>query len=126
MTGVQTCALPISLDTHRLLLWAQENGKGDELLEAMYSGYFEKKQSLFTREDLIAIAATVGISEAQVDSAITSQEFANQVLSDQSQARQYGANGVPFFVIDNKYGISGAQPQEVFDQTLTTALKERN
>ena len=79
-----------------------------------------------TREDLIAIAATVGISEAQVDSAITSQEFANQVLSDQSQARQYGANGVPFFVIDNKYGISGAQPQEVFDQTLTTALKERN
>ena len=115
-----------TLDAHRLLLWAQENGKGDELLEAMYSGYFEKKQSLFTREDLIAIATNVGISEAQVDSAITSQEFANQVLSDQSQARQYGANGVPFFVIDNKYGISGAQPQEVFDQTLTTALKERN
>ena len=112
-------------DAHRLLLWSATIGKEDELLEAMYSGYFEKKKSLFTRRDLIAIAAEVGISESQVNEVLDSNSYLNQVIEDQELARQYGANGVPFFVIDNKYGISGAQPQEAFDQTLATAFKER-
>ena len=50
----------------------------------------------------------------------------DQVKEDQSIAHQLGANGVPFFVFDMKYGISGAQPQEVFDQTLVAALSEAN
>jgi predicted DsbA family dithiol-disulfide isomerase len=92
----------------------------------MYSGYFEKKKSLFTRADLIAIAAEVGITADQVNQVLDSDQYSDQVRADQELARQYGASGVPFFVIDNKYGISGAQPQEAFDQTLATALKERN
>ena len=112
-------------DAHRLILWAESVGKGDDLLEAMYSGYFEKKKSLFARADLIAIAQEVGISPEQVNKILDSNEYADQVVEDQNLARSYGANGVPFFVIDNKYGISGAQPQEVFDQTLQSALAER-
>jgi predicted DsbA family dithiol-disulfide isomerase len=113
-------------DAHRLLLWAESIGKEDQLLEAMYSGYFEKKKSLFTRDDLIAIAGEVGITADQVNDVLDSNNYLDQVTADQELARQYGASGVPFFVIDNKYGISGAQPQEAFDQTLAAALKERN
>jgi predicted DsbA family dithiol-disulfide isomerase len=107
-------------DAHRLILWAEEIGKGDELLEVIYSAYFEKKQSIFSHDDLIALALSVGIEEAPARELLLSDRFADQVNEDQDLARQLGANGVPFYVIDMKFGISGAQPQEHFDSIFTT------
>lgn len=109
-------------DAHRLLLWAQEQGSGDELLEAMYSSYFEKSGSLFDHESLIALSVSVGLDESSVVELLNSNEFGRQIEQDQALAQQLGANGVPFYVVDMKYGISGAQPQEAFDQTLRSAL----
>ncbi len=109
-------------DAHRLLLWAQEQGSGDALLEAMYSSYFEKSGSLFDHASLTSLAVSVGLDEESVASLLNSSEYSEQVEQDQALAHQLGANGVPFYVIDMKYGISGAQPQEAFDQTLQTAL----
>jgi predicted DsbA family dithiol-disulfide isomerase len=106
-------------DAHRLILWAEEIGKGDELLEVIYSAYFEKKQSIFTHEDLVALALSVGIEEAPARDLLLSDRFADQVNEDQDLARQLGANGVPFYVIDMQFGISGAQPQEHFDSIFT-------
>ncbi len=103
-------------DAHRLILWAQENGRGDDLLEALYSAYFEKKRSIFTHDDLVAIAAEVGIEERAARELLLSNLFASEVSEDQNLAHQLGASGVPFYVIDMKFGISGAQPQEHFDQ----------
>ena len=111
-------------DAHRLLLWADSIGKGDELLEAMYSGYFEKKKSLFTRKDLIEIAKQVGIESDEVNALLDSDKYQDQVKADQALAAQLGANGVPFYVVNMKYGISGAQPQEAFNQTLKAALAQ--
>jgi predicted DsbA family dithiol-disulfide isomerase len=108
-----------TVDAHRLILWAEKIGKGDELLEAIYSAYFEKKQPIFTHEDLIAIASTVGIDTSDAKALLDSNSFADRVSEDQNLAHQLGANGVPFYVIDMKFGISGAQPQEVFDQIFT-------
>ena len=107
-------------DAHRLILWAEEFGKSDELLEVIYSAYFEKKQPIFSHEDLVALAASVGIEEAPVRELLLSDRFADQVNEDQDLARQLGANGVPFYVIDMKFGISGAQPQEHFVSIFTT------
>ncbi len=107
-------------DAHRFILWAEEIGKGDELLEAIYSAYFEKKQSIFSHDDLVALAVSVGIEEAPARALLLSDRFADQVNEDQDLARQLGANGVPFYVIDMKFGISGAQPQERFDLIFTT------
>ncbi len=107
-------------DAHRLILWAEEIGQGDELLEVIYSAYFEKKQSIFTHDDLVALALSVGIEEAPARELLLSDRFADQVNEDQDLARQLGANGVPFYVIDMKFGISGAQPQEHFDSIFTT------
>lgn len=113
-------------DAHRLLLWADSLGKQDELLEAMYSSYFEKSGSLFDHESLINLAESVGLMRDQVQAILDSNNFADQVDQDQLIAQQLGANGVPFYVVDMKYGISGAQPQEIFDQTLAKAFSEES
>ena len=109
-------------DAHRLILWAEEFGRGDDLLEAIYSAYFEKKRSIFSHDDLIAIAKEIGVDGEQAAELLNSDRFIDQVKEDQNLAHQLGANGVPFYVIDMKFGISGAQPQEHFDQIF--ALSE--
>jgi predicted DsbA family dithiol-disulfide isomerase len=108
-----------TVDAHRLILWAEEIGKGDQLLEAIYSAYFEKKLSIFSHDDLVAIAQTIGINSSAAMELLQSERFRDQVEEDQNLAHQLGATGVPFYVIDMKFGISGAQPQEVFDQIFT-------
>ena len=110
-------------DAHRLILWAEEIGKGDQLLEVIYSAYFEKKQSIFTHDELIALATSIGINGIEAKALLQSDRFADQVNEDQDLARQLGANGVPFYVIDMKFGISGAQPQEHFD-SIFAGLEE--
>lgn len=106
-------------DAHRLILWAEESGKGDELLEALYSAYFEKKRSIFSHEDLITIAKEVGIDGDAARNLLQSDEMSERVSEDQGLAASLGATGVPFYVIDMKFAISGAQPQELFDQIFT-------
>ena len=113
-------------DAHRLLLWAQEFGKQDELLEALYSAYFEKQKEIFSADGLLAIVSEVGLDVDGARKVLDGNDFADQVRADQQQAHQFGANGVPFVVIDMKYGISGAQPQEIFDQTLAKAFFEKS
>lgn len=105
-----------TVDAHRLIFWAESFGKGDDLLEAIYSAYFEKKLPIFSHPDLVAIATTVGIDPSAALEVLQSSQYADQVSEDQNLAHQLGANGVPFYVIDMKFAISGAQPQEVFDQ----------
>ena len=111
-------------DAHRILLWAATQGKQAELLEEMYSAYFEKSEPLFSRDDLKVVAARVGIDAATIDAVLDLGEYAAEVQQDQAVAHSLGANGVPFFVIDMQIGISGAQPQEVFDQALNQALNQ--
>lgn len=113
-----------TIDAHRLLLWAEGIGKQEELLEDMYSAYFEKSQPLFSHEDLLAVTDQVGIDHASAEAILISDEFHDRVLEDGELARQLGATGVPFFVVDMKFGISGAQPIEAFTQTLEMAWKE--
>ena len=113
-----------TFDAHRLLLWAATIDKQDALLEEMYSAYFEKSDPLFSREDLIAVTARVDIEAHEVSKVLDSNAFRDEVIADRTLASQLGATGVPFFVVDMKYGISGAQPLEAFTQTLEGAWAE--
>ena len=113
-----------TMDAHRVLKWAESTGAAQELLEKMYSAYFEQSKPLFSHEDILAITDELGLDHASVIAVLISDNYRDLVLQDQDVARQLGANGVPFFVIDMKYGISGAQPQEDFTETLATALSE--
>jgi predicted DsbA family dithiol-disulfide isomerase len=113
-----------TFDAHRLLLWAGTIDKQDELLEAMYSNYFEKSKPLFAHTDLVAVALSVGIDADAAEDLLNSHKFADEVNADRNLSAQLGATGVPFFIFDMKYAISGAQPLEAFTQTLESAWAE--
>ncbi len=113
-----------TFDAHRLLIWSASVGKQDQLLEAMYSAYFEKSQPLFSHDDLVSVSTSAGFDASEVRTFLNTEAFTQEVLADRELATQLGATGVPFFVIDMKFGISGAQPLEVFTQTLESAWQE--
>lgn len=105
-------------DAHRLVLWAQQNGEAGPLLDRLYRAYFTEGLPVFTADQLAPLAVEVGFDEAQVRAVLASDDFGAQVDADQQLAGAFGANGVPFFVLDRRLGISGAQPLEVFESAL--------
>ena len=113
-----------TFDAHRLLLWAATQDKQDELLEVLFSNYFEKSLPVFSHADLVSAAVGVGIDADKADDLLTSTSYTDEVIADRNLASQLGATGVPFFVFDMKFGISGAQPLEAFAQTLESAWAE--
>ena len=110
-------------DAHRLVLWAQEQGQSAELLESIYSGYFEQARDIFTRDALCDLADRAGLDSNDARAMLSGSAFIDEVAADQSLAAQFGATGVPFFVFDRAYGISGAQPLEAFTATLERAAQ---
>jgi len=106
-------------DAHRLLHAAGER-RGD-LKEALLHAYFVEAQNVADHETLTRIATEVGLDEVVVKEVLTSDRYADEVEADIRQASAYGATGVPFFVIDEKYGVSGAQPVDTFRQVLDRA-----
>ena len=110
-----------TFDAHRLLLWSATIDMQDELLEAMYSSYFEKERPLFSHSDLVLVASGIGIDADKVEEILITDKYSDEVIADRNLAAQLGATGVPFFVFDMKFGISGAQPLENFVKTLDEA-----
>ena len=113
-------------DAHRLALWAQDQDPAvaQRLLEAMYSAYFEQGRGVFSTDDLVALAAEVGLDADAAREMLAGSAYLDKVVEDQVLARTFGANGVPFFVIDRAYGVSGAQPVEVFLNAIDQARAE--
>lgn len=114
-----------TFDAHRVLLYAATINKQQDLLEAMYSSYFEKSRPLFSHHDICEVAETVGLSSVDLMNVLESDQYKDEVIADRDLASQLGATGVPFFVVDMKYGISGAQPLEAFVETINAAWNER-
>jgi predicted DsbA family dithiol-disulfide isomerase len=108
-------------DAHRLLQLARERGRQPELVERLHRAYFTEQDSVFDRAALARLAADVGLDPAEVAAVLDSDQFGADVTADEQTAQALGATGVPFFVIDRRYGISGAQPAEVIGQALNQA-----
>jgi predicted DsbA family dithiol-disulfide isomerase len=116
-----------TIDAHRLLhLAAHEGGPGQQgaLKEALLHAYFIDAANVGDHDTLAAVATGAGLDEPRVRAVLSSDEYAAEVQADIRQAAEYGATGVPFFVIDQRYGISGAQPAELFEQALDQAWAE--
>lgn len=105
-------------EAHRLIQHAKTLGKGEAMEEALFKAYFVDGRNLADHQVLSQIAAECGIDEASATAALNNLEYAEAVQRDIYEGVQIGVRGVPFFVFDNKYGISGAQPLEVFTRTL--------
>ena len=106
---------------HRLIQLAKEKGKGSEAEELLFKAHFTEGRNVASPEVLVEIGLALGLSEEEVKNSQTDARYAEAVDLDLYEARQLGVRGVPFFVFDRKYAVSGAQPVEVFLQTLEKA-----
>ena len=113
-----------TFDAHRLIQFAATHGKRHQTLLRLYAAYFTNGESVADHATLKSIAAEVGLPADEVSSMLETDAFAAEVHADIQQAAAYGINGVPFVVINNKYGISGAQGSEAFADALNTVWAE--
>lgn len=113
-----------SFKAHRIIQLAKTKGLGDLAEETFFHAHFTQNRDLGDVETLVALGKEIGLSEAEVNDALTNEDYAYKVRQDIQEARQTGVSGVPFFVFNRKYAVSGAQPVEVFLQTLEKSFAE--
>ncbi|GAA1718853.1 DsbA family oxidoreductase [Fodinicola feengrottensis] len=115
-----------TVKAHQVLHLAKARGKQAELKERLLSAYFVEGRRLADPEVLADLAAEVGLDRAEVLDVLANDKFVDDVRADQQQALRYGIQGVPFYVVEGKYGISGAQASETFVEVLRKVAKERD
>ncbi|WP_344771074.1 DsbA family oxidoreductase [Aeromicrobium panaciterrae] len=113
-----------TIKAHQLLHLAKSHGLQVEMKERLLKAYFEEGRHVGETDELADLGADVGLDRDEVVKALESDQFLDDVLADKAQAVAYGINGVPFFVINGKYGVSGAQESAVFVDVLTQAAAE--
>lgn len=111
-----------SFDAHRLVQLAKKHKLTDELEERFFKAYFTDGELLSDRDSLIRLASEAGLPKEEVIGVLDSEQYAEEVRGDIQEARQLGVTGVPFFVLDRRYAVSGAQDASVFTDTLRKAL----
>jgi predicted DsbA family dithiol-disulfide isomerase len=107
-------------DAHRLVQLARGTGRQADIVERLHKAYFTDQESIFDSGSLVRLATEAGLDQADAERVLSTTEFDDDVTQDERTASLLGATGVPFFVIDRRFGVSGAQPPE----TLTRALEQ--
>jgi predicted DsbA family dithiol-disulfide isomerase len=115
---------PNTFDAHRLIWLAEREGVQAAVKEALMSAYFEQGVDLSKKENLLAVVTAAGLDGAKAAQLLASDEGTQAVRQLEQLNYQRKISGVPFYIINNKYGVSGAQPAEVFVQALTQVGQE--
>ncbi len=115
-----------SFDAHKMIQLAKTKGLGDEAEERLFLAYFNQGKDFGDLKTLVELGTDIGLNEQEIIAAINSEDFAYRVNQDIQEAQNIGVRGVPFFVFNRKYAVSGAQPPAVFLQTLDQSFKEWN
>ncbi|KRK58075.1 DSBA oxidoreductase [Fructilactobacillus fructivorans] len=110
-----------TLKAYRLLHFAETKGKESELMDKLFEAYFADGLNVDDNAVLTDLAMSVGLNQDEVKSVLDSDKFKNDVRADEAAAQQVGINGVPFYVFNKKYAVSGAQPFKVFKSALDKA-----
>jgi predicted DsbA family dithiol-disulfide isomerase len=114
-----------SFKAHRLLHLAKKYGKQNEMEEKLFSAYFTKGKNIDDNEILLQLAMQIGLDEKETKEVLLTDAFSDEVKHDIAHARQLYVRGVPYFLFDDKFAVSGAQDETVFLQALNRALTER-
>jgi predicted DsbA family dithiol-disulfide isomerase len=114
-----------TFDAHRLLHLAAEHGLQGALKEALLSAYQEKGQHIADPDVLTSVAVNVGLDADEVRKVLASDRYVDEVRADEIEAREIGVQGVPFFVFDRRYAVSGAQPSDVLLDVLERTWADR-
>ena len=113
-----------TFDAHRLIHLAAGHGLGDAMEERLFAAYFTEGRSVGDRASLAGLAAEVGLDPDEVEPALQGATSPTRCAGDEARASALGISGVPFFVIDEAYGVSGAQPADVLLGALERAWSE--
>jgi predicted DsbA family dithiol-disulfide isomerase len=113
-----------TFDAHRLTMYAQTKGLMKEMTERLLRAYFTESKHIGDHAELTDMAVEIGLDRESVEKMLSSDEMADVVRADERTAQQYGVTGVPFFLINKKYALTGAQPTEVFVQALQKIIAE--
>jgi len=108
---------------HRLAKWTQQFGKATAYTEALMAGYFKDGEDLNKDEFLLKVIAQLDLDRRVAERILASTDFSEELDKDRYEAQQLGVQSVPFFVFENRYGIKGAEPNEVFVRTLHQAAE---
>ena len=111
-------------DAHRLIQLAKDRDRQAALVERLHRAYFTEQDSVFDHEALTRLAVEAGLDHDEVASVLSGDAYTDHVETDEAMASALGATGVPLFVIDRKYGISGAQPAATIAEVLAQAWRE--
>lgn len=109
---------------HELLAFASDRGRQADAWKAVSHAYFGEQQSIFDTDALVDLAGKMGLDPVEVRTALETRQYRGEVEEDGLEARRLGATGVPFFVIDRRYGVMGAQPAAVLLDALQQAWHE--
>lgn len=115
-----------SFRSHQLLQFAKSKGLGDEIKEALFKAHFTEGKNIDDRQSLIEITTSIGLDKKETEDVLDSERFAYEVKQDEMEAKNIGVQGVPFFVFNNKYAVSGAQAPETFLEVLEKSREENN
>jgi len=113
-----------TFDAHRLAKWASTFGKEEELTSRLMKAYFTDGMNLANTSDLLQLIIELGFDSVKAKDILDSDQYADQVKAEIEEAKQVGVQGVPFFVLNRKYGVSGAQQEEYFYNVLQQLWEE--
>jgi predicted DsbA family dithiol-disulfide isomerase len=110
-----------TLDAHRLVHLARDRKRQDQVIERLFRGHFSEQRSLFDHQSLLDLAVDGGLDRDEARTVLAAGTYAEAVAADQAAARALGVDGVPFFMFDNRYAVSGAQRSPIFAEVLSRA-----
>ncbi len=113
-----------TFDAHRLTHLARAHGLQEVVEERLFAAYFTHGRNIGDRETLAALGAEAGLDPSQVRRTLAGADYGEEVRNEEREAPELGADGVPFFVFDRKYAVSGAQPSELFLEVLQKVWQE--
>lgn len=113
-----------SFKAHRVLQLAKTRGLGDAAEERLFRAFFTEGRNIADDDTLLELGKEAGLNETEIRSSLSDERYSDMVKQDIQEARAIGVTGVPFFVFNRKYAVSGAQPPQAFLQTLEKAYEE--
>ncbi len=115
-----------SFDAHRFSHLAKKHGKQNDAEEKLFEAYFTDGKNTADHQTLVQLGSEIGMDATEISTVLSSDEFSDEVNQDVYEAQQVGVRGVPFFVLGEKYAISGAQESSTFLQALNKTWEETN
>jgi predicted DsbA family dithiol-disulfide isomerase len=115
---------PNTVLSHRLVHWGAKNERQDEIVDLLFRAYFEEGLDIGDVDTLVEVAARAGVEETEARHFLASDDGRQEVVASDVYARRLGINGVPCFIVNRKYAVSGAQPPSAFVEVFNLAERD--